>query len=142
MTTSVPPSPLRPSLRPPRCAPLRANTLRRNTGLSPPRTRRRKPPLGRFLPERFFELPTLSERGVARLRKRGGLNEIDSGVPQVSGAASHRLSLSGRSADRRAGRRGPSTFYRDICQGRKVRKTNRKKKKFQLLLLPGPLCLH
>lgn len=104
----------------------------------PPRTRRRKSPLGRLLPE-LFELPTLSnlQRGVAPRRKRGGLNEIDSGVPQVSGAASHRLSLSGRSADRRAGRRSPSTFYRDICRRRKVRKTNRKKK-IQLLLLPGP----
>lgn len=38
--------------------------------------------------------------GLAWRRTRGGLNDIDRGVPQVSGAASHRLNLSAPTDER------------------------------------------
>lgn len=83
LTTSVPLSSLRVS-HPPRC-------VRPAVGECDPRPRHRAA-TQRKSPLSLAVKPQLS---LAQRRKRGGLNELDSGVRQVSGAASLRLNLSG-----------------------------------------------
>lgn len=78
---------------------------------------------------------------LAQRHKRVGLNELDSRVRQVSGAASIRLNLSGLTDERGGDAR--QLFIATSAGGESAENKQRRNmgKKFQLLLLPGFLCL-